>query len=216
MEVDIPEETLEFYGCPVRSVVRIRPTKQCLIALSEFPFFVLDVDDIEIVCFERVFFGIKNFDCVIVFKDFLTTKRIDSIPIEHIEELKSYFDSIDVIYSECPMPLKWKDVLQSMRDNFQDNLEAGVWRDLVIEGSDDEEQGEEAGSDDGNCEYDDEEIFEDNSSDDFSGDDYSESSDGGAVEGEDDLSEEGLSWDELDKQAEEEDRKLAQRRGMER
>ena len=118
LEIDIPEEDLEFYGCPVRSVVRIRPTKCCLIALSEFPFFVLDVDDIEIVCFERVFFGIKNFDCVIVFKDFSTTKRIDSIPIEYLEELKSYFDSMDVIYAECPMPLKWKEVLTSMRDNF--------------------------------------------------------------------------------------------------
>lgn len=58
------------------------------------------MNDIEIVCFERVLFGIKNFDCVIIFKDFLTIKRIDSVPIEYLEELKSYFDSIDCIYCE--------------------------------------------------------------------------------------------------------------------
>lgn len=52
------------------------------------------------MCFERVLFGIKNFDCVIIFKDFLTIKRIDSVPIEYLEELKSYFDSIDCIYCE--------------------------------------------------------------------------------------------------------------------
>lgn len=164
--------------------------------MSEFPFFVLDVNDIEIVCFERVFFGIKNFDCVIVFKDFLTTKRIDSIPIEYLEELKSYFDSIDVIYSECPMPLKWKEVLTSMRDNFADNLEAGVWKDLVMEGSENGEDGEEEDEEDGAVEYGSEEYAE-NSSDDFSGS-YSES-DASEQDPEDDLSEEGLSWDELDK-----------------
>lgn len=103
-----------------------------------------------------------------------------------------------------------------MRDNFQDNLEVGVWRDLVIEGSDDEEEGEADASEDGVCEYDSEEAFQENSSDDFSGDDYSESSDGGAVDAENELSEEGLSWDELDKQAEEEDRKQFARRGQER
>jgi nucleosome binding factor SPN SPT16 subunit len=95
----------------MKTVVRIRPTKECLVALSEFPFFVLDINDIEIVCFERVFFGIKNFDCVIVYKDFVTFKRIDSVPIEHLEELKSYFDSIDCLYAESTMPLKWKEVL---------------------------------------------------------------------------------------------------------
>jgi len=159
----------------MKSVVRIRPTKECLIALSEFPFFVLDVNDIEIACFERVFFGIKNFDCVIVFKDFMTVKRIDSIPIEYLEELKSYFDSIDVIFSELPMPLKWKEVLQSMRENFEDNLEAGVWRDLVMEGSDDEE-GEGSADVDSDVSYgkEDEDSASDSSC--FSGDEDDDSS----------------------------------------
>jgi nucleosome binding factor SPN SPT16 subunit len=180
------------------------------VALSEFPFFVLDVNEIEIVCFERVFFGIKNFDCVIIFKDFTTFKRIDSIPIEYLEELKSYFDSIDVMYSESAMPLKWKDVLQSMRENFEDNLEAGVWKD-ILEDADDEEEGEDSEDVDPEADYG-AENGESESESDFS--DYSgESSD---VAEEEDLSEEGLSWDELDKQAEEEDRRNAARRGTEK
>jgi len=40
------------------------------VALSEFPFFVLDVKDIEVAHFERMFYGMKNFDLVIVQKDF--------------------------------------------------------------------------------------------------------------------------------------------------
>ena len=54
IEFDIPIEDLDFYGCPHKSVVKVRPTKYCLIAISEFPFFVIDIDDIEVVCFERV------------------------------------------------------------------------------------------------------------------------------------------------------------------
>jgi nucleosome binding factor SPN SPT16 subunit len=54
IEFDIPIEDLDFYGCPHKSVVKVRPTKYCLIAISEFPFFVIDIDDIEAVCFERV------------------------------------------------------------------------------------------------------------------------------------------------------------------
>lgn len=111
VEVDIPEESLQFYGCPQKTIVRIRPTKNCLVALSETPFFVLDTSEIEIVCFERVYFGIKNFDLAVIFKDFQTFKRIDSIPIEYFEEIKSYLDSIDVIYAETNQPFKWNTVL---------------------------------------------------------------------------------------------------------
>jgi nucleosome binding factor SPN SPT16 subunit len=54
LEFDIPFEGLEFFGCPFKSVVKVRPTKNCLIAISEFPFFVVDINDIEVVHFERI------------------------------------------------------------------------------------------------------------------------------------------------------------------
>jgi nucleosome binding factor SPN SPT16 subunit len=70
LEFDIPFDELWFYGCPFKSVVKVRPTKNCLIAISEYPFFVVDINDIEVVHFERVGFGIKNFDMAIIFKDY--------------------------------------------------------------------------------------------------------------------------------------------------
>jgi hypothetical protein len=97
-----------------------------------------------------------------------------------------------------------------MRDNFEANLEAGVWKDLVMEASD-EESGEDSEDGDPEAEYGSEEGELESESD-FS--DYSEES--SDVASEEDLSEEGLSWDELDKQAEEEDRRNAARRGTER
>ena len=118
IEFDIPIEDLDFTGCPHKSVVKIRPTKNCLIAISEFPFFVLDIDDIEAVTFERVHYGIKNFDMAIIFKDFTTFKHINSIPIEYIETIKDYLDEIEIIYSETVTPMIWGNLLQHIRDNF--------------------------------------------------------------------------------------------------
>jgi nucleosome binding factor SPN SPT16 subunit len=109
-------------------VVKVRPTKNCLIAISEFPFFVIDIDDIEVVHFERLSFGIKNFDMAIIFKDFTTFKRINSIPVEHIEVIKSYFDEIGIIYSESVVPMNWGNVLAQIRDDFEAFLGEGGWK----------------------------------------------------------------------------------------
>lgn len=123
LEFDIPFDGLEFYGCPNKSVVKVRPTKNCLIAISEFPFFVIDIDEIETVHFERIQFGIKNFDMAIIFKDFQTSKKINAIPIEYLEDIKSYLDEIGIIYSDSIVPMNWTNVLQQIREDFEDFLE---------------------------------------------------------------------------------------------
>ena len=46
------------------------PTVNCLVELTEMPFCVISLADIEIVNLERVGFNLKNFDMAIVFKDF--------------------------------------------------------------------------------------------------------------------------------------------------
>ena len=46
------------------------PTVNCLVELTEMPFCVVSICDIEVVNLERVGFNLKNFDMAIVFKDF--------------------------------------------------------------------------------------------------------------------------------------------------
>ena len=46
------------------------PTGNCLVELTEMPFCVISISDIEVVNLERVGFNLKNFDMAIVFKDF--------------------------------------------------------------------------------------------------------------------------------------------------
>lgn len=119
----MPVEDLFFTGCPAKSSVKIRPTHgKCLIAVSEFPSFVIDVNDIEVVHFERVTFGIKNFDMAIIYKDFTTFRRINSIPRECIEELKEYLDSVGIIFSESISAFNWQAVLTKIRNDFESFL----------------------------------------------------------------------------------------------
>lgn len=52
--VDIPFRELGFNGVPSRQTVFLQPTTECLVHLSEPPFLVLTLSEIEIVYLERI------------------------------------------------------------------------------------------------------------------------------------------------------------------
>lgn len=54
LEFDSPYQDLSFYGVPNRSSVLLSPTVHCLVNISEVPFFVATLSDVEIAYFERV------------------------------------------------------------------------------------------------------------------------------------------------------------------
>lgn len=100
-----------------------------LIAITELPTFVISIGDIQIAHFERVGvnLSIKNFDMVFVYKDYVTFKRINSIPVENLPVIKKWLDHCNIVMSEGPMPLNWQQVLQSIRDDFHNFVEEGGW-----------------------------------------------------------------------------------------
>ncbi|KAF3058390.1 FACT complex subunit ctc-2 [Daldinia childiae] len=53
VEVDMPLRELGFNGVPFRSNVTIQPTTDCLIQITEPPFLVVTLDDIEVAHLER-------------------------------------------------------------------------------------------------------------------------------------------------------------------
>jgi hypothetical protein len=59
---------LGFEGVPHRETVLVLPTVNCLVELTQMPFTVVALGDIEIINLERVGFNLKNFDMAIVFK----------------------------------------------------------------------------------------------------------------------------------------------------
>lgn len=70
MKFDVPFPAIGFFGSPYQNNVFITPTTYCLISLIEKPFFVVKLDEIELVSIERIDNKIKSFDMIIIFKDY--------------------------------------------------------------------------------------------------------------------------------------------------
>jgi nucleosome binding factor SPN SPT16 subunit len=81
---DIPFHELMFSGCHNKACVNMFPTSTSLVSLQEPPFFATSMEDIELVHFERVSLAVKNFDFVLVYKDYANFKRISSVPMESL------------------------------------------------------------------------------------------------------------------------------------
>jgi len=210
LEFDIPFRELGFYGTPHRSTVFIMPTVNCLVELTEMPFTVVSIADIEIVNLERVGFNLKNFDMAIVFKDFSRdVMRIDAIPSKQLETAKDWLTSVKIKYYESKLNLAWKPILKNIMEDPEGFIEQGGWEFLNLDKSDSEGEGE--GEEEASEDYaPDEEESGDESEDDEDSDDESvvdsdedDDDDEDEDEGED---EEGMSWEELEEEARRQDR----------
>jgi nucleosome binding factor SPN SPT16 subunit len=201
LEFDMPYTDLAFYGAPNKGIVKLMPTVNCLINLTEYPFFVITLDDVEIVHFERVQFSIKNFDMVFVFKDFHTTKRICSIPREVLDSIKDWLDQVDILFSEGVMSLNWNPVLNEIRNDFNKFLEEGGWAFLRDDKS--EHEGEDSEFDSA---FEASIKQEDESSENGVSKEDDEEEPSSEVD-EDEISD-VISWDEEERKAAEQERKL--------
>ena len=61
------------------------------------PPFVVSLEDLELVHFERVQFQLKNFDMVFIFKDYnRKTQIVGSIPMNMLDNVKDWLNSVDI------------------------------------------------------------------------------------------------------------------------
>lgn len=201
LSVDMPFRDLGFNGVPSRSSVMVQPTTDCLVQLTEPPFMVVTLTDIEIVHLERVQFGLKNFDMVIVFKDFTRAPaHVNTIPVEALDSVKDWLDSVDIPYSEGPLNLNWATIMKTVIADPHDFFKEGGWSFLANESDDEDDEVEEQESD---FEASDADLASESSEDEseFDDDASAEASDE-EVSGED----EGEDWDEMEKKARRKDR----------
>lgn len=200
--VDIPFRELAFNGVPSRSNVLCQPSTDCLVQLTEPPFMVLTLEEIEIVHLERVQFGLKNFDMVCVFKDFSRPPaHINTVPVESLEQVKDWLDSVDIPYSEGPLNLNWPTIMKTVTADPHQFFVDGGWSFLSIESdneSDDDEEEESAFE-----MSDSDAAASDESSEEESDFDDDASADEGSASDDD---ESGEDWDELEKKAKKKDR----------
>ncbi|KAI7541848.1 FACT complex subunit, partial [Hortaea werneckii] len=134
LAVDMPFRDLGFNGVPSRSSVTIQPTTDCLVQLTEPPFMVVTLTDIEVVHLERVQFGLKNFDMVIVFKDFTRPPaHINTIPVEALDGVKDWLDSVDIPFTEGPLNLNWATIMKTVIADPHTFFKDGGWSFLSTE-----------------------------------------------------------------------------------
>ena len=127
IEFDIPYRELAFHGVPQKANVLLSPTLNCLVNLTEVPFFVITLSELEVVHFERVNFSLRNFDMVLINKDLTNYTRISCIPSENLEGIKDWLNELNLIYSEGAVNLNWTNVLTEIRENPEGFLEQNGW-----------------------------------------------------------------------------------------
>ncbi|CAB0035722.1 unnamed protein product [Trichogramma brassicae] len=205
IEFDTPFRDLGFPGAPFRSTVLLQPTSGCLVNLTEWPPFVITLEDVELVHFERVQFHLKNFDMIFVFKNYhRKVSMVNAIPMNMLDHVKEWLNSCDIRYSEGVQSLNWTKIMKTITDDPEGFFESGGWTFLDPE-SDEENEAAEDEEEEEDDAYEPSDSFDDEESDDDS--DYSEASeDSGSDEEELGSSEEsGKDWSDLEREAAEED-----------
>ncbi|KAI9729207.1 MAG: FACT complex subunit spt16 [Cirrosporium novae-zelandiae] len=202
--VDIPFRDLAFNGVPFRSNVLVQPSTDCLVQLTEPPFTVVTLNEIEVAHLERVQFGLKNFDMVIVFKDYHRPPvHINTIPVESLENVKEWLDSVDIPFTEGPLNLNWSMIMKTVTADPHQFFKDGGWSFLTAESDSEDAESEEEES---AFEMSESELAEsDESSEDES--DFDDDASAEASEDGSDVDDEsgGEDWDELEKKAKKKD-----------
>ncbi|KAH7889938.1 FACT complex subunit SPT16 [Phlebopus sp. FC_14] len=209
LEMDVPFRELSFEGVPFRTNVRLQPTTECLVHLVDPPFLVVTLNEIEIASLERVQFTLKQFDLVLIFKDFTKTPlHINSIPTAQLDDVKNWLDSVDIPLSESPVNLNWGPIMKTINESPYDFFQQGGWSFLGGAGADSD--AEEESESESEFEADPEDFASEESGDEESEYDGSDASDdSGSGSGYEDESDEGDDWDELERKAAKSDSKRA-------
>ncbi|KDQ13142.1 hypothetical protein BOTBODRAFT_66895 [Botryobasidium botryosum FD-172 SS1] len=217
LELDIPFRELAFEGVPFRTNVKLQPTTECLVHLSDPPFLVITLAEVEIASLERVQFGLRQFDVVFIFNDFSKPPlHINSIPSAQLDNVKEWLDSVEIPLAEGPVNLNWSQIMKTINDNPYEFFKDGGWSFLSgggdgadASGSDDSDSESEFEADPADLAMSESSTEEDSE---FDGDsDASDDSGSEASLGESESS--GEDWDELEKKAAQADKKKEEKQG---
>ncbi|KAK4879994.1 hypothetical protein RN001_008140 [Aquatica leii] len=210
IEFDTPFRELGFNGAPFRSTVLLQPTSGCLVNLTEWPPFVITLEDVELLHFERVQFHLKNFDMVFVFKDYSRkTVMVNAIPMNMLDHVKEWLNSCDIRYSEGVQSLNWIKIMKTITDDPEGFFDSGGWTFLDPESDGEQAHQSESEEEDDAYEPTDLESVSEESEEDSEYSEGDTESEYGS-DSEEDLGsdeESGKDWSDLEREAAEEDRR---------
>lgn len=205
IQFEKPFRDLGFNGTPNRSMALLQPTSSCLINVTEQPPFVLTLDQIELIHFERVSFHLKNFDMVFIFKDYnKKVVMITSIPMNQLDQIKEWLNSCDIKYTEGLQSFNWPKIMKTITDDPEGFFEQGGWNFLEPESDEEHKEVDDDISDEEDDAYDptdSEDEEESESESDYSESDASDESESESGSGSESGNESGKSWSELEEEA---------------
>ena len=118
LSIDIPFRKSGFEGNCHKEMVFLQPTTHCLVNLTEAPPFVLTLDDIDHVHFERVTYATKNFDATFIFKNFsLPPKTITAIDMKYMDVIQDWLNLTEITYTLGARSMNWADTMAAVRDS---------------------------------------------------------------------------------------------------
>jgi len=210
LEFDSPFRELGYHGVPFRETVLLLPTSACLISLTQWPPFVITLEDIQLVHFERVQFQLKNFDMVFIFKDYnKKVMMVTAVPMTMLDHVKEWLNSVDIKYTEGVQSLNWGKIMKTIIDDPEGFFESGGWSFLDPNSGSEDEKDEDEDLDSEDEEFKVSEASGDASGDDDSDDDYSSEDENASDEDyNDELDSDessGKDWSDLEREAEEDD-----------
>ena len=131
-EFDIPYRELGFYGVPPhnKSTCYVMPAVNALVELTEPPWFVVPLNDIEVASFERVVYGLKNFDMTLVMKDFSQKPvQVSAIDVSHLDSLKTWLDNCNIKFYEGTANLNWAQIIKHITAmGLEEFYDEGGWK----------------------------------------------------------------------------------------
>jgi nucleosome binding factor SPN SPT16 subunit len=140
---------------------------------------------------------------VIVFKDYSRpVQHINTIPMESIDLVKDWIDSVELAFYEGTLNLQWGTIMKTVQTDPHEFFNSGGWSFLSTDSNseDDDEESEEESA----FEVDESEIASGGSSDAHS--DFDENASEEAEDEEMSEVSEGEDWDELERKAARKDR----------
>lgn len=202
IKTQIPASNFSFEGVHAKGLTTFKANREVLWAIMDRPPFTQRVEDIEVVSLERVIPGGSTFDVNLIFKDYnKPPASITTIPRSSLESLKDWCLAARLYYMETSVNPNWKVVLKTIiEDEDWDPWRPGAgWAVLNDDFEGDEEASEDSDSDDSTYVEEEDETDETGSS--FLDDEESE-----PESNDEEDSESVLSWDEMERRAEQHDR----------
>ena len=129
VEFDAPEHKLGFYGNCSKEMVFVQPCAKCLVSLTEVPFFLVSLELVEHVHFERVTYAQKAFDMVFIFKNMDVIPRvITAIEMKYLEQIQEWLLDVEIPYTQGTMNVNWAQMIPFAKDY----LENGIFYEDVV------------------------------------------------------------------------------------